>query len=397
MDNQTKLIPERVYALDALRAIMMLLGIVIHASVTYGIDNYGAAWPLKDPNNSFVFDVVVDFIHSFRMPVFFVAAGYFGALLFYKKGPKAMLINRVKRILLPFLVGVLILYPLGIMAFVYSKAAFSGAVSPITNALEVFTSGDFLPFNVIHLWFLYFLMMYAIVGWLLATIFNKKTTFTTSANKVFTYVLQNFWLRILCMTLLFFLCLYWMGTPFIKTNNKWSIDPATFATYFLFFGTGWIVYRTNSLLNLKHHTLWQLGAGVLLFSLYTFSTWPADVWVLNAKQAVTALYSSLFIFGFIAFFLTYFNSYSPRLSFIMDAAYWVYIIHLPIVVFIPGLLAEYSLPSGLKFAITLSATTIICFATYKYFVRGTFIGLFLNGKIHKQTKTPVTNDLNLES
>ena len=60
--------------------------------------------------------------------------------------------------------------------------------------------------------------------------------------------------------------------------------------------------------------------------------------IINTKQTLTAIYSSLFIFGFIAFFLTYFNSYSPRLSYIMDAAYWVYIIHLPIVAFIPGLL-----------------------------------------------------------
>jgi len=397
MENQTKTSSERVYALDALRAIMMLLGIVIHASVTYGSINYGTTWPLKDPNNSLVFDKVVGLIHAFRMPVFFVAAGYFGALLFYKKGPKPMLINRVKRILLPFLSGVLILYPLVVIAFEYSRAAFTGAVSPINNALGLIISGEFLPFNVIHLWFLYFMMMYAILGWLLASIFIKKTAFTTSANKVFTYVLKNFWLRLLCMTLLFFLCLYWMGTSFIKTNNTWSIDPATFITYFLFFGTGWILYRTNTLENLKQYPFWQLSIAVFLFLISTFSLWPADALALNAKQALTAIYSSLFIFGFIAFFLTYFNSYSPRLSFIMDAAYWVYIIHLPIVVLVPGLLAGFSLPAGLKFAITFSVTAIFCFATYKYFVRGTFIGMFLNGKVHKQKKTPVINDLELES
>ena len=397
MDNQTKASSERVYALDALRAIMMLLGIVIHASITYGSIDYGTTWPLKDPNNSLVFDMVVGLIHAFRMPVFFVAAGYFGALLFYKKGPRAMLINRVKRILFPFLVGVFIINPLVVFAFVYSEAAFKGAISPLSDALSIIVSGDFLPFNVIHLWFLYFLMMYAIVGWLLATLFNKKTAFTTSANNVFKYVLQTFWLRILCMALVFFLCLYWMGTPFIKTNNKWSIDPATFITYFVFFGTGWMLYRTSSLENLKQYPVWQLSIAVLLFLISTFSPWPAEVWVLNTKQALTAIYSSLFIFGFIAFFLRYFNSYSSRLNYIMDASYWVYIIHLPIVAFIPGLLAGFELPSGLKFAITLSVTTIICFTTYKYFVRGTFIGMFLNGKVHKEKRVTVVNDMALQS
>ena len=397
MDNQTKASSERVYALDALRAIMMLLGLVIHASITYGTINYGTAWILKDPNNSFVFDIVVSLIHVFRMPVFFVAAGYFGALLFYKKGTKAMLINRVKRILLPFLAGVLLIYPLVVFAFVYSSSAFAGAASPLNIATEVILSAKFLPFNVIHLWFLYFLMMYVVVGWLLAIIFNKKTAFTTSSNKIFTFILQNFWLRLLCMTLLFFLCLCWMGTPYIKTNNTWSIDPATFITYFVFFGTGWVLYQTNSLENLKQYPVWQLSIAVLLFLVSAFSPWPVDVWVLNTKQALTAIYSSLFIFGFIAFFLTYFNSYSPRLNYIMDAAYWVYIIHLPIVAFIPGLLAGFTLASGLKFAITFSVTAIFCFATYKYFVRGTFIGMFLNGKVHKEKKVTVVNNMALES
>lgn len=397
MDNQTKASSERVYAFDALRAIMMLLGLVIHASITYGTVNYGTAWTLKDPNNSFVFDIIVALIHVFRMPVFFVAAGYFGALLFYKKGTKAMLINRVKRILLPFLAGVLIIYPLVVFAFVYSNSAFAGAASPLNIATEVIASAKFLPFNVIHLWFLYFLMMYVVVGWLLAITFNKKTAFTTSANKIFTYILQNFWLRLLCMTLLFFLCLYWMGTPFIKTNNSWSIDPATFITYFVFFETGWLLYRTNSLENLKRYPMWQLSIAVLLFLVSTFTKWPSEVWVLIAKQAISAIYSSLFIFGFIAFFLTYFNSYSPRLSYIMDAAYWVYIIHLTIVALIPGLLAGVALPPFLKFAITLSITGIFCFITYKYFVRGSFIGMFLNGKVYKQMKIADVKDMALQS
>ncbi|MES2647791.1 MAG: acyltransferase family protein [Bacteroidota bacterium] len=397
MNNQTKASSERVYALDALRAIMMLLGLVIHASITYGSIDYGATWPLKDPNNSLVFDLVFSLIHAFRMPVFFVAAGYFGALLFYKKGPRAMLLNRVKRILLPFLAGVLIVYPLVVFAFIYSRSAFAAAPSPSGNAFSFIVSGDFLPFNIVHLWFLYFLVMYAVVGCLLAMAFNKKTAFTESANKIFKYVLENFWLRLLCMALVFFLCLYWMNTPYIKTNNKWSIDPATFITYFVFFGTGWMLYLTNSLESLKQYPIWQLSIAVMLFLISTFAPWPANIWVLHSKQAFTAIYTSLFIFGFIAFFLTYFNSYSPRLGYIMDASYWVYIIHLPIVAFIPGLLAGFALPPALKFAITLSLTTIICFATYKYFVRATVIGMFLNGKVHKQKKTHIVNDMVLES
>ena len=85
---------ERVYALDALRGIMMLLGLVLHAASTYSLKSEWGTWRSKDPDNNFSFLVLVEYIHAFRMPVFFVAAGFFGALLFYKKGPIALLKNR---------------------------------------------------------------------------------------------------------------------------------------------------------------------------------------------------------------------------------------------------------------------------------------------------------------
>ncbi|WP_132055562.1 acyltransferase family protein [Pseudocnuella soli] len=396
MDNQLKASSERVYALDALRAVMMLLGLVIHASITYGTRDYGTTWTLKDPDNSLVFDIIVGFIHSFRMPVFFVTAGYFAALLFYKKGAKAMLVNRVKRILLPFLAGVLLIYPLTVFAFTYAKSAFVGTASPLSIATDVIVSGKFLPFKFVHLWFLYFLMMYVVSGSLLAIIFKKNTAFTTSANKLFTYILQNFWLRLFSTALLFFLCLYWMGTPFIKTNLAWTIEPVTFFTYFLFFEIGWLLYPTNSLKNLNRYPILQLSIGVLLFLLSTFAKWPSEAWVFHAKAAIAAIYSTLLIFGFIAFFLTYFNLFSPRWSYIMDAAYWVYIIHLPVVAFIPGLMAGQAIPLFLKFAITLSVTGLISFITYRYFVRSSFIGRFLNGKVYQQEKIATTKELVLQ-
>lgn len=377
---------ERIYSLDALRGIMMLLGLVIHCGITYGSADYGTAWPLKDPNNSLVFDVIVAFIHSFRMPVFFVTAGFFAALLFYKKSPRAMISNRIKRILFPLVAGVLILWPLVVMAFVYSGAAFSGASNPFQIAWNGLLSGNFMPFNPTHLWFLYFLIIYAVAGWLIASIFNKTTGFTKAIHQCYQFIIIKFWLRIITMSLLFFACLWWMGTPFLKTNNFWSLDPATLTVYFIFFGTGWLLYRADCLKQLGAYPVWQLGIATLLFLAKIFYPWPTDGSALHVQQILVAVYSSIFIFGFMALFITYFNHYSPRLTYLMDAAYWVYIIHLPIAAFIPGLLAGVALTPVLKFAIVIAVTTIITFTSYHYLVRSTFIGKFLNGKIIKRRK-----------
>src|SRR5688572_10278032 len=91
----------RYHSLDALRASMMRLGLVLHSAVSYVVFPLGPAWPYKDPNTSTLFDILVFVIHLFRMPVFFVAAGFFGALLMERGGPGAFFANRVKRVLLP--------------------------------------------------------------------------------------------------------------------------------------------------------------------------------------------------------------------------------------------------------------------------------------------------------
>ena len=67
----------RYYGLDALRGGMMLLGIVLHGSMFY-LTTPPPSIPIPtDRNNAQVFDLIFEFIHSFRMPTFFVVAGFF--------------------------------------------------------------------------------------------------------------------------------------------------------------------------------------------------------------------------------------------------------------------------------------------------------------------------------
>lgn len=377
---------ERIYGLDALRAIMMLLGIILHAGLTYASGDYATFWSLKNPQNSLLFDIVVAYIHFFRMPVFFVVSGYFGAVLFYKKGPGQMLQNRMKRIVLPFIAGVLIIYPMSVFAFAYTNYALAGEIYPLQKAWNEIIIGKFFPFNVLHLWFLYFLIFYSFGGWLLAKIFKDDNSLTIYFGKIISFILQNFWLRIITLTILFFLCLYWIGEPYLTTNNKWSIDFPIFTTYFLFFETGWVIFKTNSLHEMKDYPIGQLAVATFLFFAFLFTPWGDSAWIIYAKEFLSALFCTIFIFGFIALFMTYFNTYSPKLNYMMGAAYWVYLIHLPIVAFVPGLLADFALSPFFKLFITLVSTIILCFTSYHFLVKNTFIGRFLNGKMDKSIK-----------
>src|SRR5262245_18499155 len=91
----------RLHALDGLRGTMMLLGVVFHSGTGYTVTPLKNAWPYKDGSTSLFFDVLCFFIHVFRMPTFFVMAGFFAALLYHRDGPIKFLLQRTKRILLP--------------------------------------------------------------------------------------------------------------------------------------------------------------------------------------------------------------------------------------------------------------------------------------------------------
>jgi peptidoglycan/LPS O-acetylase OafA/YrhL len=118
----------RLHALDGLRAVMLLLGLVLHTFVSYQVVSAGAAWPYKDALTTPVADYVVAYIHVFRMPIFFVLAGFFAAMLDLKRGALGMLDNRARRILIPGALALLVLFPLTIGGFAFANAAKLGSI-----------------------------------------------------------------------------------------------------------------------------------------------------------------------------------------------------------------------------------------------------------------------------
>lgn len=97
----------RRHDLDALRAIAMLLGIVLHAALSFG----SIPWTVTDVQQSEFYDVLFACIHGFRMPLFFMLSGFFTAMLWRKRGLGSLLKHRFKRIFLPLLIGCVTIVP----------------------------------------------------------------------------------------------------------------------------------------------------------------------------------------------------------------------------------------------------------------------------------------------
>ena len=97
----------RRHDLDALRAAAMLLGIVLHAGLSFT----PFPWPVQDARQSESYGLLFAAIHGFRMPVFFLLSGFFTAMLWRRRGLKSLLSHRLRRVFLPFLLGLFTIVP----------------------------------------------------------------------------------------------------------------------------------------------------------------------------------------------------------------------------------------------------------------------------------------------
>ena len=109
----------RRYDLDALRAFAMLLGLAYHTGNSF-VPGELTYWPVKDIRQSDIFLLFVEASHGFRMPLFFAISGFFTAMLWRKRGLRALLSHRFRRVLLPFLLGVVTILPVTHVVSIYA-------------------------------------------------------------------------------------------------------------------------------------------------------------------------------------------------------------------------------------------------------------------------------------
>lgn len=101
---------ERYHSLDALRAVALLLGIALHAGLAY-IPGGGFGWAVQDRSTHSLFGVTVLIIHSFRLEIFFLIAGFFARLLVVRRGIAGFTLNRLTRVMVPFIAGWFLVFP----------------------------------------------------------------------------------------------------------------------------------------------------------------------------------------------------------------------------------------------------------------------------------------------
>ena len=150
--------------MDQLRAILMLIGIPYHVGLVYAAH---AVWIVESSEKSLPVTWVIQFSHTFRMPVFFLIAGFFSALMIPRRGLGLWLAGRAWRIGIPLLTSLILVSALMVLA---SGVAAGGATNAIPTLLTEMSSPS--AAWTVHLWFLLYLLIYCMLFaglWLLGS------------------------------------------------------------------------------------------------------------------------------------------------------------------------------------------------------------------------------------
>jgi peptidoglycan/LPS O-acetylase OafA/YrhL len=392
----------RLEYLDATRAFALVLGVVFHASLSFMPVFMG--WAVQDVSTSPLVAKFMIVSHSFRMETFFLLAGLFSHLTYRRKGAGAFVRSRVLRIVVPYMIGWFILHPLLVSGWIMGSASLRGSVDVWSGLRGGFQSFSTLPAGIFtgsHLWFLYYLAMITALalgvrGLLIAT-GSWYARLVQSADALVTWLaksplsLPN--LAVPTAGALWFMNSWGMDTP----DKSLLPQLPVLVIYGGFFVLGWLLERQRELitqfarLTPQRWILAGLGIAAILL-LGDIERDPAHSHYL-AAHVIYALGYALTMWSLVVLTIGVFHKLCSRsnafVRYVADSSYWMYLIHLPVVIWLQVAVAEVSLNWSIKLAFISAITITLALVTYDLFVRSTFIGLVLNGRRRERVLAPL--------
>jgi len=108
----------------------------------------------------------------------------------------------------------------------------------------------------------------------------------------------------------------------------------------------------------------------------------AGIATMNDRLLATVLqpaYAWTMSLGLVGLFCRLFPHPRPAVAWLADASYWMYLVHVPLVIVAQLLVRRWPLPAEVKFLLILGMVTPLLLASYRWCVRFTAIGSLLNG------------------
>ncbi|MEO1028954.1 MAG: acyltransferase family protein [Pseudomonadota bacterium] len=387
----------RLHGLDALRGSALLLGIFFHASLSFTPgDMY---WFIVDQERSSLIYGAGFWSHMFRMSLFFLLAGYFARMQTHRLGTGRFIRDRLKRIGAPLLIFWLPLMIAFIAVGMWGTMVANGGTlpegpPPPPPTLETFP--------LTHLWFLYMLLLFyagALILRVVTSILKIGEPIgrlsDTALRALSGYGLLPALFGVIIGTTLINQA-GWFPAGGIRTPDTGFIpNSGALVSYAIAFGFGWMLQREEKLLaRVTRHwvTYFAIATGLTAYCLSVIGL------QIQFTQAIDPQTKTLFAIaygmgiwfwtlGLTGLCMKIWAKESPVRRYIADSSYWLYIIHLPLVIALQVWVSQWALMAELKFLIILGVSIPLMLLTYELLVRYTFLGSLLNGRKRVRQKT----------
>jgi glucan biosynthesis protein C len=367
----------RLLFIDNLRTGLITLVVLHHLAVVYGAGApfYYVEPPINDPLAFLVLLVFILVNQSWFMGALFLFSGYFSPGSFDRKGPGSFLRDRLLRLGVPLIIFIFVLNPIASIGFWEMPTSLTGITTPLTWRAYPHLLG------VGPLWFVAMLLIFdfGYAAWRMLA--RNRTSYSMSQSSLPNCLLIGVFILALALVSYLVRIVVPMGKHVLGFPTL-SYLPQYLSLFVL--GTvasshNWFRTLPSSMGLVGFVT--ALVAGVLLFPLafsghlFSLELTPAVTNFTGNGQwqsAVYALWDSTsavgMCLGVITLFRHFFNGQGRFGRFLSQNSYTVYIIHIPIVVFLAVALRGIDLEPLLKFGRAAVIGVPTCFAV-AYIVR----------------------------
>ena len=320
---------DRLHSLDFLRAFALLMGVLLHILMLF-VEPFDGSEPRLGASIIFIW------IHTWRMPLFMLLAGFFTAVSLQKRDVHNYALNRLFRLGVPILI---------LWAIIPEIDEGTRDIFKLPELISWVLYDVPFTLRLDHLWFLYYLLIFYGVLLLLKQITPGVVRFITD------YELNFF--RILVLWLPTLILLSPLNKP---TGGIFGDIPTTIGEVNLgsiifmasFFLMGLQIQKSAHLLKqLQQKRFWLpsliigslipvglLGWGGVKDDPFVFYS-VLEMWIANSLSGSAAL---LLVLSMIGFAMHKISSSGPTLNWLIKLSYPIYVFHLMFVISISGTL-----------------------------------------------------------
>jgi peptidoglycan/LPS O-acetylase OafA/YrhL len=373
--------PERRYDIDWLRVLAVLVLFPFHTARIFDI---WEPFYAKNEQTSVALSYFLAVVHVWHMPLFFLLAGASTWFALRFRSGKQYTGERIKRLLLPLIFGVLVIVApqsyLGALTygnftgsfFEYYPHFFQISLAGLDGYMGGFTPG--------HLWFILFLFVLSLIALPFFLLLNREFGQRLTRG-----------LAVFCTWpgMIFLLAI-----PLYVANRLVDFypDPLYFLAYFML---GFILISDGRFSEAigRHKTVALILGPVLWIFIAYFSVtgWPEFMpqWFgpfLNVyADGFAPWFFMVALLGYGQQFLNFTNRF---LKYFAEASYPVYILHQTVIVVIGFYVVQWSAGVSVKYVTILVASFVATVILYDLLVRRTNVTRFLFGMRPLKKKSP---------